>query len=81
MGQVGAPNFVYPKSNFFCDLKPHAKFRNTTITPSGRKVSEAEEERKRKNKQTKNWGGPPLPPVGGFFSFFSPKKRKVLRIA
>ena len=31
------------KSNFLCDLKPHSKFQKPTITPSGRKVSEAEE--------------------------------------
>ena len=34
--------FFHPKSYFLCDLKPHAKFHNPTITPSGRKVSEAE---------------------------------------
>jgi hypothetical protein len=37
------------KSYFFCDLKPHATFRNPMITPSGRKVTAAEERRKRKN--------------------------------
>jgi hypothetical protein len=31
-----------PKSYFFVDLKPHAKFQNPNITPSGRKVGEAE---------------------------------------
>ena len=35
----------------FCDLKPHAKFHNPTITPSGRKVTEAEEEREREEKK------------------------------
>jgi hypothetical protein len=29
-----------------CDLKPHGKFRNPTITPSGRKVTAAERKRK-----------------------------------
>ena len=33
---------------YFCELKPHAKFQNPAITPSGRKVTQAEE-RKRKN--------------------------------
>ena len=32
--------FISQFFNFFCDLKPHAKFHNPTITPSGRKVSE-----------------------------------------
>jgi hypothetical protein len=27
---------------FFCELKPHAKFLNPTITPSGTKVTRAE---------------------------------------
>ena len=31
------------------DLKPYTKFRNPTITPSGRKVTRQKEERKRKN--------------------------------
>ena len=31
VGKGGPPIFVYPKSYFFCDLKPHAKFRNPTI--------------------------------------------------
>jgi hypothetical protein len=35
---VPPPQNVHPKSYFFCDLKTHAKFRNPTITPSGRKV-------------------------------------------
>ena len=39
------PIFFYPKSYFFCDLKPHAKFRNPTITPSGRKETAGEIER------------------------------------
>ena len=33
------------KSYFFCDLKPHSKFWNPTITPSGRKVSGGEEKK------------------------------------
>ena len=45
----GVPRiFFHPKSYFFCELKPHAKFRNPTLTPSGRKVTRAERE-KRKN--------------------------------
>ena len=33
------PEFCFhPKSYIFGDLKPHAKFRNSTITPSGRKI-------------------------------------------
>jgi hypothetical protein len=36
-GGQGVPQFFfYPKSYIFCDLKPHAKFRNPTITPSGK---------------------------------------------
>jgi hypothetical protein len=51
-GGVGPPNFVHLKSYFICDLKSHAKFYNTTITPSGRKVSEAEE-RNREEREKK----------------------------
>jgi hypothetical protein len=40
--------FFYRKSNFFCDLKPHAKFQNPTITPFGTKVTGAERRRRRK---------------------------------
>ena len=36
------PNFL-----FFSNLKPHAKFRNPTITPSWRKVTAAERKKKR----------------------------------
>jgi hypothetical protein len=39
-GQSGSPNF-------FFILKPHAKFQNPMITPSGRKVSEAEKKKER----------------------------------
>ena len=46
--QVTGPDFFYPKSYFFGDLKPHAKFWNPMITPSWRKVSVGERE-KRKN--------------------------------
>jgi hypothetical protein len=35
---------------FWCELKPHAKFRNPTITPSGRKVTQAEERKKKEVK-------------------------------
>ena len=44
-GSGGPPTFVYPKSYFYCDLKPHGKFQNPTITPSGRKVTGAEREK------------------------------------
>jgi hypothetical protein len=33
------------KQNIFGELKPHAKFRKPSITPSGRKVTQAEERR------------------------------------
>jgi hypothetical protein len=46
--QIQPTNFFNPNS-FFCDLKPHAKFRNPTITPSGRKVTVGEEREKSKN--------------------------------
>ena len=39
-GAGGSPNFV---STFFCDLKTHAKYQNLTITPYGRKVTQAGE--------------------------------------
>jgi hypothetical protein len=35
-----------PKSYFFCELKPHAKFQNPRITPSGIKVTRRREEKK-----------------------------------
>jgi hypothetical protein len=39
----GVPRICfYPKSYFFCDLKPHAKFQNSMITPFGRTVTGAE---------------------------------------
>jgi hypothetical protein len=45
LGDRGAPqNLFYHKSYFFCDLKPHAKFGNPAITPSGRKVTRRREE-------------------------------------
>ena len=45
----GVPQISFhPKSYFFDDLKPHAKFQNPTITPSGRKVTWVKE-RKRNN--------------------------------
>ena len=45
-GLGGVLIFFYPKSYFFCDLKPHAKFRNPTINLSGRKVCGTERKRK-----------------------------------
>ena len=39
-GPGGVPQILFhPKTYFFCDLKPRAKFCNPTITPSGRKVT------------------------------------------
>jgi hypothetical protein len=38
---------IHPKSYFFCELKPHAKFKNTRKTPSWKKVTGLEEERRR----------------------------------
>jgi hypothetical protein len=43
--------FFYPKSYFFFDLKPHAKFLNPTITPSRRKVCGGEKKKKEKIKE------------------------------
>ena len=37
----------HPKSYFLCDLKPHAKFWNPTITPSGRGVCGKEKKNKK----------------------------------
>jgi hypothetical protein len=34
----GVSIFFLTQILFFCDLEPHAKFRNPMITPSGRKV-------------------------------------------
>ena len=51
-GRGCPPNLSLPQILFFCYFKPHAKFQNPTITPSVRKVSEAErkkEEITRKN--------------------------------
>ena len=45
--QLGPPNCFSPQILFFCELKPHAKFQNLKITPSVRKVCEAEEERRK----------------------------------
>ena len=47
-GQGVPPKFVLPQILSFCDLKPNTKFRNPTITTSGRKVT-APERRERKN--------------------------------
>ena len=45
-GAGGLPEILFnPKSYFFCDLKPHAKFQNPIITPSRRKVTQAEREK------------------------------------
>ena len=52
------PNLCYPKSYFFCDLKPHAKFWNPTITPSGTKVTTLE--RKKRERERKKEKKTPL---------------------
>jgi hypothetical protein len=43
--------FSFNLKSYFCELKPHAKFQYPTIIPSGRKVSEAEEREKEREKQ------------------------------
>jgi hypothetical protein len=52
-GSVHARSYSHPPintkcqgggANLFCGLKPHAKFGKPTITPSGRKVTQGEEE-------------------------------------
>ena len=53
MGAVGDPQFVFHhKANVFCELKPHANFQKPMMTPSGRKVTEEERERRKKDKKT-----------------------------
>jgi hypothetical protein len=47
-GRGGGLSGILPQILFIFYLKPHAKFRNPTITPSGRKVMPGERE-KRKN--------------------------------
>ena len=49
--------FFRPKSYFLCDLKPHAKFQNPTITPSWRKVSEGKEREEKKLNMTAHASG------------------------
>jgi hypothetical protein len=51
LGAGGGAQFFSLTQNliFCCELKPHAKFRNPTITPSGRKVTLEERRRRRKN--------------------------------
>ena len=41
-----AQTFFHPKSYFFGELEPHAKFKNPRTTPSGRKVMQGEERRR-----------------------------------
>ena len=51
---MGVPHFFsYPKSYFFGDLKPHAKYQNPRTTPSGRKVTQADR-KKEKERREKN---------------------------
>jgi hypothetical protein len=53
-GAGGSPNFVLPKILFsFCDLKPHTKFQNPTITPSERNANVGgKEEQEQEKKKT-----------------------------
>ena len=41
-------NFIHQKFYPFCDLNPLAKFQNTTIVPSRRKVTHEEREKEEK---------------------------------
>ena len=47
----GGPDEYVVKILFFCDFNPHVKFQNSTITPSGRKVSEAERKKKKERQE------------------------------
>ena len=42
-----------PPNNLYGELKPHAKYQKHMITPSGRKVTEAEREIERRKKRKK----------------------------
>ena len=42
---------ISPQILIFCDLKPHAKFQNPMITPSGRKVTRQSEREREKDKK------------------------------
>jgi hypothetical protein len=44
-GQGGSQLFFLSQISCLSDLKPHAKFRNHTITPSWRKVTRSEREK------------------------------------
>ena len=48
-GAGGSLEFFFTPNLIFCELKPHAKFWNPTITPSGRKVTRRREERRENN--------------------------------
>ena len=53
-GGKGGPTFFYRNLfSFLRDLKSDTKFRNPTITPSGRKLTQAERERERERKKEK----------------------------
>ena len=45
-GTGGVSQICFTPILFFCDLKPHAKFQNHTVTPSGRKVTRSEKREK-----------------------------------
>ena len=50
-GADWGPPIFFPPLFFcfvFCDWKPHNKFQNPTITPSGRKVTQAERREREK---------------------------------
>ena len=53
MGDLPPGSFL-PQILFFGDLNPHAKFRNPTITPSGRKVTAGERRKKEREKNAFN---------------------------
>ena len=46
-GKGAPPIFFLTPNLIFCNLKPHSKFQNPTITPSGRKASVGEEKREK----------------------------------
>jgi hypothetical protein len=50
-GLGGVPRILlHPNSYFFCDSRPHIKFQNPTLTPSGRKISRQKERREKEEK-------------------------------
>jgi hypothetical protein len=47
-GRGASPTFLKYTNLIFCDLKPHTKYLNPMITPSGRKVTTVEREKRKK---------------------------------